>query len=267
MRLSVVVGLVLAALLAPAHAQASAKPDAVGPRITVSESPSFLIGQSFSDPVDVDGELFFWNGGGWFEYRWTASDRSGICRHSVDVEDMVDNLTEGVQDVYTNSTADSYGWNEDGYFNSDDMYMAHINVWDCAGNRSTVARRHARPRMVVDYGATVPRRWARTYCECAMGDSMLRTKKKGASLTASVSAGEYSKHFALIMAKGPARGKAAIYLDGTRVKTVDTYAPENSNRIVIWDVELSGSAGHEIKVVNLATPGRARIDVDAYVQN
>ena len=72
-------------------------------------------------------------------------------------------------------------------------------------------------------------------------------------------------HVALVMAKGPARGKAAIYFDGGYVTTVDTYASVNTNRVVMWDKGLTGTANHTIKVVNLATSGRPRIDVDAYI--
>jgi hypothetical protein len=69
-----------------------------------------------------------------------------------------------------------------------------------------------------------------------------------------------------IEAKGPARGKAKIYDDGVYVKTIDAYASANTNRVLRWDKRISGSSNHTIKVVNLATPGRPRIDVDGYVQ-
>ena len=95
---------------------------------------------------------------------------------------------------------------------------------------------------------------------------MLRTSTYKASLTTVVNANGYPKHVALVMAKGPARGKASIYLDGKYIKTIDTYAASNTNRVVMWDTEVAGTGNHTIKVVNQATSGRPRIDVDAYVR-
>ena len=62
------------------------------------------------------------------------------------------------------------------------------------------------------------------------------------------------------MAKGPGRGKAAIYFDNVKVATIDTYAAANTNRVITWDKGLTGSANH-------TTGGRPEprvgIDVDA----
>ena len=33
----------------------------------------------------------------------------------------------------------------------------------------------------------------------------------------------------------------------------------------MWDKELTGTGNHTVKVVNLATSGRPRIDIDAYL--
>jgi hypothetical protein len=47
---------------------------------------------------------------------------------------------------------------------------------------------------------------------------------------------------------------------------VDTCAAANTNRVVMWDKGLLGTANHTIKVVNLATAGRPRIDIDVYLR-
>ncbi|HSS68137.1 MAG TPA: hypothetical protein VLK34_06260, partial [Nocardioidaceae bacterium] len=69
----------------------------------------------------------------------------------------------------------------------------------------------------------------------------------------------------LVMAKAPDRGKAAIFVDGVRVATVDTHAASKVNRTVVWRQTMAGNTGHTVKVVNLATAGRTRIDIDAFV--
>jgi hypothetical protein len=96
---------------------------------------------------------------------------------------------------------------------------------------------------------------------------MARTSTRKAALSTVVNAGGQTQHVALIMAKGPARGKASVYVDGVYRATVDTYAAGNVNRVVVWEAEFAGTANHTVKVVNQATAGRPRIDVDAVLQS
>ena len=65
-------------------------------------------------------------------------------------------------------------------------------------------------------------RLVRVNCDCAIAGSTLRTSTRGASLSycCSTVAGP---HFALLMATGPARGRADIYFDDRLATTVDTY--------------------------------------------
>lgn len=251
-------------LVGTAPAQAAGG-DTTGPRLVVPEAPAFVLGQNFADPVDLDGDLLFFNGGGSMEYPWTATDPSGICRYSVDEENGLEGWSDGVLDYETHAGSGRTEFYADGYPNSDDLSTVRINAYDCAGNVTSVERPGSLPRLVVDYGTVVPAGWARTSCECAMGDSMVRTRTKGASLRTVVNAHGATQDVALVMAKGPARGRAAVYYDGRLAATVDTYAESNSNRVVVWQVQVTGSANHTIEVVNLATWNRTRIDVDAFL--
>jgi hypothetical protein len=67
-----------------------------------------------------------------------------------------------------------------------------------------------------------------------------------------------------IMAKGPDRGRAAVFLDGTKVGTVNTYSDTRTHRTVVWRKTVT-PGDHELRIVNRATSGRERIDVDAFV--
>lgn len=262
---AVAIGLASSLALAPT-AQAADPVDTAGPQITVSASPNFMLGQSMGDAYDVDhdGNLYFWGGSTTMEYRWTASDPSDICRYTVDEEHGSEGWVDGVQDYETNATSGRHSFKVDGMENSDDTSRIRINAWDCAGNKSTVERRSSWTHMSTDYGPAIPSGWAQTSCTCFIGDSVLRTTTKNAAVTTTLTGGANPVRIALVMAKGPARGKAAIYYDGALVKTVDTYAAVNTNRVVVWDGELR-SGQHTVKVVNLATSGRSRIDVDALV--
>jgi hypothetical protein len=263
--LTALLGVAAALSLVGAPAQAA---DTSGPTLSVPPMSSFIVGQQVADPVidpDGSGGLYFYDGGANRRYTWTASDSSGICRYSVD-ESYIEGWTEGAVDYSTHATTGQYTFATDGWGRSGDLFGIRINAYDCAGNKRTVERPAALVEMEKDYGRTLPTGWARTSCTCAMGDSMLRTSTFKASLSTVVNGAGANKHVALVMAKGPARGRASIYFDGVYVKTIDTYAPANINRVVMWDRALVGSADHTIKVVNQATAGRPRIDIDGYVR-
>ncbi|MET0998752.1 MAG: hypothetical protein ABWX73_08580 [Marmoricola sp.] len=246
---------------------AHAAPDNTGPTLAVNQVSSYVLGQQTGIPVvEDDGTIWFADRGAYRIFRWTATDPSGICRYTVDEEHGVEGWSYGVVNTPTRSTKGSYTFFADEYENSDDLTRIRINAYDCAGNVTRAVRGTSYVHLEKDYGPTIPSGWARTSCTCAIGNSMLRTWTANASLTTVVNGGGTNKHVALIMAKGPARGKAAIYFDGAYVTTVDTYAKVNTNRVVMWDKGLPGTANHTIKVVNLATPGRSRIDVDAYLR-
>lgn len=257
-------GLAAALSLGAAPAQAA---DTSAPSLSVPVVSSFVTGQVIDDVVDVEGDgyLSFADGGAQRQYRWTAHDPSGICRYSVD-ELYIEGWTEGAVDYATRATSGRYTYHASEFEHSGDLFRIRVNAFDCAGNKTSVERPVNGITLLKDYGPTVPSGWGRTSCTCALGDSMLRTRTAGASLSTVVNAGAVPRRVALIMAKGPARGKAKIYYDGAYVRTIDTYASVNTNRVLMWDKTISGSGNHRIKVVNVATPGRPRIDIDGYVQ-
>jgi len=47
--------------------------------------------------------------------------------------------------------------------------------------------------------------------------------------------------------------------------TVDTYSKTPINRTIVYQVALPGTATHTGKIVNLATAGHPRIDLDATI--
>ena len=104
--------------------------------------------------------------------------------------------------------------------------------------------------------------WSTSTCACADGGSQTFSTKKGASgfYLSNTTTGE---HLGLMMAKGPGRGRAKDYIDGVLKGTVDTYAATNINRVYVWDSGPLTAGQHTVKVVNQATAGRPRIDVNA----
>jgi len=77
---------------------------------------------------------------------------------------------------------------------------------------------------------------------------------------------EKGDHVAVVMALGPNRGRASIRIDGAWFMNVDTFASVNTNRVVVFQRRMPAGT-HTLTILNQATPGRPRIDVDAVMTN
>ena len=95
----------------------------------------------------------------------------------------------------------------------------------------------------------------------AIGGSTLRTSDAGASATLSFS----GRQVAWVGPKGPSRGKVKVYVDGAYVTTVNQYASESSSRRVLFTRTLASGGTHTLRLVNLATAGHRRAEVDAFI--
>jgi hypothetical protein len=105
--------------------------------------------------------------------------------------------------------------------------------------------------------------WAISNCLCADGGRQTFTTRKYASASFTVNDPTLGRHVGLMMAEGPGRGSAAIYLDGLYKTTIKTHATANINRVITWDSGALPLGIHVIKIVNLASSGHPRIDVNA----
>lgn len=78
-----------------------------------------------------------------------------------------------------------------------------------------------------------------------------------------------AQSLAWVSAKGPDRGKAAVWLDGVKVATVDLYASALQTRQVVWSTNVNASRDHTLEIQVLGTKNPAssgtRVDVDAFV--
>ncbi len=111
--------------------------------------------------------------------------------------------------------------------------------------------------------------WAASNSTSFAGGTTRKTtqKKAAARFTVTVpstTASLNTSALALVMAKGPDRGKAQVWLDGVKVATINTNSATKINRTVVWRVDVAPGA-HTLRVVNLATAGHARIDIDAFI--
>ena len=139
----------------------------------------------------------------------------------------------------------------------------YVTVQACGGTTATtIVEEYLRP---IDIGLSdVKPGWHLSRFAGHVGGSTIWTAGRG-GFHRTVLDLYWSDHtVGLVMAKGPGRGMAAVRVDGRQVAVVDTYAPVNTNSQLVWSGRL-GNGHHELRVVNLATPGHPRIDVDAFV--
>jgi Divergent InlB B-repeat domain len=104
--------------------------------------------------------------------------------------------------------------------------------------------------------------WRTSSCQCFSGGTDYNTTSSGASASFKFT----GNLIQLIGAKGSTRGSFKVYLDGVYKTTVNTYiTTPNQNAIILWQKGFSTVGTHTLKIVNLATSGHPRIDVDAFV--
>ena len=110
----------------------------------------------------------------------------------------------------------------------------------------------------VTYGGT----WHAVSNSYASGGSLDYSTASGASATFTFTGYGVS----WVAYRGPNRGSAAVYLDGVYRATVNLYSASYQARAVAYAANWGSNGAHTIKIVNLATAGHPRIDVDAFVR-
>ena len=105
---------------------------------------------------------------------------------------------------------------------------------------------------------------------CAQCDngSTVYTTKVGASAVYTLNSSwsnyytsPFASHLGLAMTKGPGHGAVKLYLDGALKATVNTYSATWRYRNYVYDFGPLTAGAHTVKLVNVGTSGRPRIDV------
>ena len=132
----------------------------------------------------------------------------------------------------------------------------NIGGWSTAGSfRVSVAQESARPVAF----AVGP--WSKRKSASFDGGAARSTTATGAQARFTFT----GSSFAWVGAKGPSRGTARVYVDGTDAGTVDTYDPAIATRVLLWSRTWPGSDPHTIEIQALGTTGHARVDLDSFV--
>ena len=73
------------------------------------------------------------------------------------------------------------------------------------------------------------------------------------------------RSIALVGPVGPTRGRAAVYVDGARIRVVDLRAGTFHPRQVLFKTHWRSSGTHKVELVVLGTKGRPHVAVDRIV--
>jgi hypothetical protein len=107
--------------------------------------------------------------------------------------------------------------------------------------------------------------WALQSAPTASGGYVKHASASGARAKFSFA----GKHVAWVASTGSNRGKAEVWVDGVKVKTVDLYSATAQPRKMVFTKAWSTSANHTLEVRALGTKNAAstgtRVDVDAFV--
>jgi hypothetical protein len=277
-------GIAGALLSAPAQSAVDTSP----PTLKTPVKASFDVGEQIdvgwpqpcgSDPHDIRVHSVP------VTFRWSGSDDSGSVSYSLEEETGANGPAEVFSDTTQTSYSAPVGSNGDQSCGGGNwsIYQWNMTASDSAGNSVTNQVYGGRIRLTQDNNladnagyATQPTvsytgSWGLSTCKCWSDGGLHRTTAKGATATITPQAfagypALENHHVGLVMHQGPDRGRFKVYVDGSLRKTVDLYAPTSRPRMIVWQTAFR-DYGHQIRLVNLATPGRPRIDLDAVLTN
>ncbi|MEU6350029.1 N-acetylmuramoyl-L-alanine amidase [Streptomyces sp. NPDC047072] len=132
---------------------------------------------------------------------------------------------------------------------------------DFAGNTRTSAPSFT-PMILQETSATKTGTWTSRSNTSYLGGKSYSSSSKGASLTWTFT----GKSAAWVVSRATGSGQAYVYVDGTKVATVDLrVSGATTYRQAIWTKSWSSSAQHKVKIVVVGTSGRPTITTDGLV--
>ncbi|MGW3497398.1 peptidoglycan recognition protein family protein [Streptomyces sp. NPDC001020] len=131
---------------------------------------------------------------------------------------------------------------------------------DYAGNSRTSSPSYT-PMILQESAATKSGSWTTRSSTSYLGGKSYSSGSKSASLTWTFT----GRSAAWVVSRASSSGQAYVYVDGTKVATVDLKSSTTQYRQAIWTKTWSGSAKHTVKIVVVGTSGRPTITTDGLV--
>jgi hypothetical protein len=143
-------------------------------------------------------------------------------------------------------------------------YRFRVRAVDAAGNVSAWATgstitlsRYQESSSRISYSGTWKTSWSSGFWGGAAKKSSTAGSKASITFT--------GRSIGWISRVGPTRGKATVYVNGTKVASVDLYSPMYESPKVVWTRTWTDRASRTITVRVSGTSGRPRVDLDAFV--
>ncbi|MEV6303278.1 hypothetical protein AB0M02_27965 [Actinoplanes sp. NPDC051861] len=137
-----------------------------------------------------------------------------------------------------------------------------LAVTDTVGHAGTVAGAWTTARVDTRNSRTGHTgTWSTVRSSSALGGSEHRTTARNASVTFTTTA----RSIGLIGTRERGAGDLDLYVDGRKFATISQYNGVTRHRQVFYTLTWTASGTHTIKLVNRATSGRPRMNLDGYV--
>ena len=131
----------------------------------------------------------------------------------------------------------------------------NVGAWATAGAFRLAALQETSP--------TVLRKghWTARLSSSFSGGRAISAQSAGASARIAFT----GQQIAWVSAVGPTRGQARVYVDGVHVRTVDLRSSSSAARRIVYVRSWTSSGRHTLEIRVVGTPGRPRVDVDAFL--
>jgi len=209
------------------------------PPVTTFSAPTFTVQQT---------------AGRSFTVSWAGVDNaSGIASYDVDWK-------TGASGTWTHLRASTESTSASISGSGGTTYYFRVRAADRAGNAADWTNSAGSSFPNDQSKASFSSGWKTISRSSAFMGSVKYATRSGASASFKLSRGVLY----LVAATGPKLGKAAVYFRGKRVATIDTYSKSGKQRQTFKIATFSGSSASTVKVVNLATSHRPRLEIDGF---
>ncbi|HLX34243.1 MAG TPA: hypothetical protein VKR30_03260 [Candidatus Limnocylindrales bacterium] len=188
---------------------------------------------------------------------WTGTDTGGSGLAGYDLARSVDGSAFVV--VATGLTGSSWSTS----FASGHHYRFEVRARDRAGNVGAwVAGPTVYPAIVQQ--TTTAATWSGTWTTISSisysGGSARQSGETGASMSYTFT----GRSIGLVLTRCVSCGQVSVYVDGTYLRTIDSYASATGYRYVPYGVRFSTTGTHVLKLVVVGTAGRPTVSIDAF---
>jgi hypothetical protein len=193
---------------------------------------------------------------------WSATDAtSGVSRYELQQSNNGGTYANISLPTFTTTTNTRF-------LSPGNSYQFRVRAQDAAGNWSDwtqgpqfLVNAYQESSGAISYAGS----WTQEASSTAYGGGLNYEQAKGAKATFTFT----GRDVAWVVTKGPDRGKAEVWIDGVKVKSVDLYSSVEDSRKTVFSQHWADSGAHTVEVRVLGTKNASstgtRVDVDAFI--